>query len=147
MILTEIVQKMEIYSSLRRVSAPQDIERAMARPPASEYQSVRHIVDKVQQPPNLTTSALQQTGVGHVHEELGYRAWPTSMVEQVHYAPAHANPGTVHDLSASPRTSTSEGTAEIVRGRDGNFGSSTSPGDPMVDVDWVRYFHVFHARS
>jgi hypothetical protein len=137
-ILTEIVQKTEMYSSLRRIRAPADLEeKVMRSPPKSDYQAMRrHIVNEVATSPRLPTPQLERMGVGRNSMDAESRVWPATIAEQVQSAPIPSIPRNVPESSVSPRTSTSEGTADIVRGR-GSFGSSTSLGDPMVDVDWV----------
>ncbi|KIW02865.1 hypothetical protein, variant [Verruconis gallopava] len=146
-ILTEIAQKTEVYSSLRRVRAPQEMENAMARTAAAArppYKTVQQsIVSTVQSTPSPPVVKMEGPPIGSPPTDVQFGGWIPNMNEQATYALAAPSANVGLESSVSPKTSGSESTAEVVRGKDERLSSSTSPPDPMVDVDWNEWDKMF----
>jgi hypothetical protein len=116
----------------------------MARTASSPLQSTRQAsTDNTQTFSSPMAQATETTGVGHSPGEAEYRTWSSNTPNHTHYSPSQANPASVAESSVSPRTLSSEGTAEMARGRGGSLGSGASLVDPMVDVDWNEWDKMF----
>lgn len=140
LILTDIVQKTEVYGALRRVRAPQEVETAIAAE-AAQAEARRQSQQTPSPSATYTAPVMDQYSVPRGMDV----SWSARTNEQSPIAPitlAEA-PNIVVDPTTSPAaTSSSENTADVVRGREASFGSGESPSDPMVDVnvDWVGIF-------
>lgn len=124
MVLCEVVQKTEIYHSLRRVRAPKDIEDKMGGPPDISQASMH--LSPSQSPPPLPTPGIRRIG----HPE--YRTFTPNITDQVFYAPVSTNS---MPSQTSPHSTNSNASCQDPRRRGESFGSHSSPG--MIDVDWV----------
>jgi hypothetical protein len=141
LVLSEVIQKTEVYHSLRRVRAPKEIEDQMGGPPNTAISNMR-----MQTSPILahdTPPPPPPPGVGGLQGSAEYRIYNPNIADHVYYAPPHVDP---HPPSQSPQGS--EGT-DHMKG-DGSFASSSSPKENMLDIDWVSYVTIsqaaFHAQ-
>jgi hypothetical protein len=134
-ILTDIVQKTEVYSQLRRIRAPQEFEKAMVEEAAAHAESRRRSQQQTRSP-----------SATYVHGDIGspgqprHGSWSSTSDNQAPIAPIFLKeaPSVIVEASHSPATATSENTAELLRGQDNSSGTGGSPMEAMVDVDWVR---------
>jgi hypothetical protein len=132
LVLSEVIQKTEIYHSLRRVRAPKAIEDSMGGPPNTTISNMR-----MQNSPTLSHETVSPPlpGVGGLQGSAEYRVFNPTIADHVYYAPPHVNPPP--PACQSPHSS--EATSDQKRGH-GSFGSSASPTDAMLDIDWVSAF-------
>ena len=145
LILTDIVQKTEVYGALRRVRAPQEVEKAIA----AEEADIERRRQSQQQIPSPSANYMQAPTEQYEHERQ--RMYPQTqtqtMNEQSPAVPVTVQeaPQIVVDSNASPATTSSDNTADVIRGREDSFGSGGSPSDPMVDVnvDWNEWDKMF----
>lgn len=137
LILSEVAQKTEVYHSLRRVRTPQVIEKAMAQ--TQQDNEVNQMRQYLQH--QVSTASGQVNGprpnAGRVPPQVEYRTFHPNITDQVYYAPKNTNmcAATAQPALISPPGSDSTG--DMQRGRGESFGSGGSPGEAMVDVDWV----------
>lgn len=132
-ILTDIVQKTEVYSQLRRIRAPQEFEKAMVEEAAAHAESQR----RTQQQNRRLSTTDAQDDLGSFGQPR-HGSWLPTSDNQAPIAPIvlKETPSVVVEAN-SPTTTSSETTAEMLRGQGISPGTGGSPTDAMVDVDWV----------
>lgn len=135
MILTDIVQKTEVYGALRRVRAPQEVEKAIA---ADVEADARRQSSMSQSPPAMQSAQLPEVQFAAPQND---GAWTTTN-GQPHFQagpmPMFDAPSINLEPHESPATVSSENTAEVVVGRE-----NRSPSEAMVDVDWNEWDRLF----
>ena len=149
MILTDIVQKTEVYSTLRRVRAPQEVEKAIQeddehvrRRQSSNPQQTPSPVATYSDPPTVQSYTFGQESAA-VWQSAADMAAPIKPISNRDGQPLPTAQDTPPNIvlesipSASPAASSAD-TAEIVRGRENSYMPSGNSPDAMVDVDWVR---------
>jgi hypothetical protein len=131
-VLGEVVHKTEIFHSLRRVRAPKEIEDLMGGPPTTAISNMR-----MQGSPTMShdTPTPPPPGTGALGGSAEYRLFNPNIAEHVYYAPQNINP----PPAASQSPQSSEATIDRPK-RNSSLGSGGSPGDTMLDIDWVGGF-------
>jgi hypothetical protein len=135
LVLSEVIHKTEIYHSLRRVRAPKDVENAMGPPPDTAISKMR-----MQGSPTLSPdipTAPPPPGVGGLQGSAEYRIYNPQIADHVYYAPPHATSMPISSQSPQSSDTNSHDPSHDPRRRGASFGSSSSPGDALMDIDWV----------
>jgi hypothetical protein len=131
MILTDMAEKTEVYSAMRRVRASQAIEKVMESV-KEDYEAEpteKATKAKVQQP----SAAPSTSGVSTLEPYAAKQTFGSWQMNMGSVSPSQEPRIVLEQMSPG---SSSENTADVVRAREYSFGSGGSPGE-MVDVDWV----------
>ncbi|KAF2433726.1 hypothetical protein EJ08DRAFT_38324 [Tothia fuscella] len=129
LILREVIQKTEIYQSLRRVRAPKELEEHMAETVVSKMRTLS---------PEMPTAPVA-SGTGNLQRSAEYRLFNPNIADHAYYAPPHG----IHPVPTASTTSPqgSDANGQDFGGQGASLGSSTSPGD--LDIDWNEWDKLF----